>query len=460
MEGNKPWYKGKVWYFLNSLKLTLFVLITLAVVSILGTVVEQNQPVENYIAAYGEKWTRALLYVRANDLFHSWWFLALLTLLAINIIVCTFERFPPKWKSLLNHKPEGKFDPNLISRFSNNQTVTVEAGSDEVKGRIEAALRKKKFKFVTLGEKGDWSLYAWKGAVGRLGSDFTHISLLLILLGAIVGSFAGFKDYRAIYVGGTLSLPNTDFELKLENFWIDYYESGQIRQYNSLLSVIENGKEVMKKQIWVNEPLYYKGVRFYQSSYGMAWSKVADARIALKKKNKDEHEEPVIIPWETLTKIPNSKYSAKVVGYAADFAYDEKTNQVYSKSPEADNPAVKLEVYEGDRLVSTPWVFMKYPGIFPAIPNADDDLVFVTFRPTMYSGLSVNKDPGTNIVWAGSIVMGLGFYLAFFVYHRRIWIQVRNSGNSTEVRAGGIINKNNFVIERELKEIMDSASTD
>lgn len=460
MEGNKPWYKGKVWYFLNSLKLTLFILITLAVVSILGTVVEQNQPVENYLAAYGEKWTRFLLYLNADDMFHSWWFLALLTLLAINIIVCTFERFPPKWKSLLNHKPEGKFDPKFIDRFSNNQTVSVDAGSDAVKERIEASLKKKKFKFVVLGESGDWSLYAWKGAVGRLGSDFTHISLLLILLGAIVGSFAGYKDYRAVYVGDVLSLPKTDFDLKLEKFWIEYYDSGQIRQYNSLLSVIENGKEVMQKQIWVNEPLYYKGVRFYQSSYGMAWSKVEDARIALKKKNKDAHEEPVIIPWETVTKIPGSKYSAKVVGYAADFAFDEKTNQVYSKSPEAENPAVKLEVYEGDRLVSTPWVFMKYPGIFPAIPNSDEDLVFVTFKPTMYSGLSINKDPGTNIVWAGSIVMGLGFYLAFFVFHRRIWIQVRNSGRSTEVKLGGMINKNNFVLERELKEIIDSASTD
>ncbi|MBI5586807.1 MAG: cytochrome c biogenesis protein ResB [Deltaproteobacteria bacterium] len=460
MEGNKPWYKGSIWYFLNSLKLTLTVLITLAVVSIFGTVVEQNQPVENYVAAYGEKWTKFIVYVHANDLFHSWWFLALLTLLAVNIIVCTFERFPPKWKSLLNHKPEGKFDSKLIERFSNNQTVTVSAGSDAVKARMEAALRKKKFKFVTLGSRGDWCFYAWKGAVGRLGSDFTHISLLLILLGAIVGSFAGYKDYKAVYVGGTLSMPKADFEVKLNKFWIDYYESGQIRQYNSLLSVIENGKEVMQKQIWVNEPLYYKGVRFYQSSYGMAWSKVEDARLSLKKKNKDTPEKPVVIPWETLTKIPDSKYSVKVVGYTADFAYDEKTNQVYSKSPEASNPAVRLEVYEGDRLVSTPWLFMKYPGIFPAIPNADDDLVFVTFKPTMYSGLSINKDPGTNIVWAGSIVMGIGFYLAFFVFHRRIWVQVKDSGKSTEVKIGGMINKNNFVLEKDLKEIVDSVTSD
>lgn len=460
MEGNKPWYKGKVWYFLNSLKLTLFVLITLAVVSIFGTIVEQNQPVENYLAAYGEKWTKALLYVHADDLFHSWWFLALLTLLAINIIVCTFERFPPKWKSLLNHVPESKFDSKLIERFSNNQTVQASASASVAKEKIEATLKKKKFKFVSLGSEGDWSIYAWKGAIGRLGSDFTHISLLLILLGAIVGSFAGYKDFRAVFVGDTLSLPKAGFDLRLDKFWIDYYDSGQIKQYNSLLTVVENNKDVMQKQIWVNEPLYYKGVRFYQSSYGMAWSKVADARIALKKKNKDSHEDPVIIPWDTLTKIPGSKYSVKVVGYTADFAYDEKTNQVFSKSAEADNPAVKLEVYEGDKLISTPWLFMKYPGIFPAIPNSDEDLIFVTFKPVMYSGLSVNKDPGTNIVWAGSIVMGIGFYLAFFVYHRRLWIQVKTSGKSSEVKLGGMINKNNFVLEKELKEIADSVSTE
>jgi hypothetical protein len=170
----------------------------------------------------------------------------------------------------------------------------------------------------------------------------------------------------------------------------------------------------------------------------MAWSKVEDARIALKKKNKDTHEEPVIIPWQTVTKIPGSKYSAKVVGYAADFAFDEKTNQVYSKSPEAENPAVKLEVYEGDRLVSTPWVFMKYPGIFPAIPNSDEDLVFFTFKPTMYSGLSI-KDPGTNTTGR---LDRMGQVSTRVLRIHRGYDRVRN-GRSTEVKLGGMINKNN-----------------
>ncbi|MBI5641854.1 MAG: cytochrome c biogenesis protein ResB [Deltaproteobacteria bacterium] len=458
----KPWHKAalsKIWYFFNSLKLTLFVLITLAVVSIFGTVIEQNLPVEDYLKQYGEKWTSFILYLRLNDMYHSYWFVALLAMLALNIIVCTFERFPPKWKALLNHKSD-KFDSKLIDKFSNKETFTVNASPEAVKERVISAFKRKKYDVISSGAGSEFHFYAWKGRIGRLGSDFTHISLLLILLGAIVGSFAGYKDFRAVFVGGDMSVPKADFRIKLDKFWIDYYDSGQIKQYNSMLTVVEDGKEVLKKQIWVNEPLYYKGIRFYQSSYGMAWNRVEEAQIAVKKKNQDNTGEPITLKWENPQELTGTKYSVKLVGYTADFAYDEKTNTVYSKSAEAENPAVKVEITEDGKVISTPWLFLKYPGIFPAIPNSDEDLVFTGFRGVMYSGISINKDPGTNIVWAGSIVMGFGFILAFFVYHRRVWVVVKDSGKSTEVKLGGIINKNNLVFEKELKDIVELVSSD
>ncbi len=458
----KAWYQAigsKLWYLFNSLKLTLFVLITLAIVSIFGTVIEQNLPAEDYVARYGEKWARVIFYLHLNDLFHSFTFQALLAALALNIIVCTFERFPPKWKALLNHRSE-KFDPNIVDRFSNSETVSLKVPAETAKGRVLKAFARKKFKTMTFSSGSDQLVYAWKGIIGRFGSDVTHISLLLILLGAIVGSVAGYKDYRAVYEGGTIKIPKADFKLRLDKFWIDYYDSGQIKQYNSLLTVMENGKEVLHKQIWVNEPLYFKGIRFYQSSYGVAWDRVNDAGIAIKKKGESDPQAPVTVKWEQLVKMPNSKYSVKLVGYTADFAYDEATGTVYSKSPDANNPAVKLEVYEGGKLVSTPWIFLKYPGIFPAIPNSDTDLVLEGYHGEMYSGISINRDPGTNIVWLGAAVMGIGFILAFFVYHRRVWVRIRGNGKSTEVKIGGMINKNNFVFEREIKEILDSVKSD
>ncbi len=454
----KAWYSrvgSNIWYFFNSLKLTLGVLITLAVVSIFGTIVEQNKSVSEYVQAYGEKWTNFIIALRLHDLFHSWWFIALLGALALNIIVCTFERFPPKWKSLLDHKPKS-FDGKLIERFSNHQAFSLDAGSQSVKERVIKAFRKKRFDIIEVPSgNGEHYLYAWKGRMGRLGSDVTHISLLLILLGAIVGSFAGYKDYTAIYVGSEITVPKETFKLRLDKFWIDYYETGQIRQYNSLLTVVEDGKDVFTKQIWVNEPLYYKGVRFYQSSYGTGWNRLAEAQIQVKRKSGEEAEAPFMLKWEAEKPlpIPGTKYSARLVGYTADFAYDEKTNTVFSKSADAENPAVNLEVYDGERLVSTPWIFLKYPGIFPAIPGSDVDLVFTGYRGVMYSGLSVNKDPGTNIVWAGTIVMGIGFILAFFVYHRRVWIIVRETGRSSEVKLGGMINKNNFAFEKDMADL-------
>jgi cytochrome c biogenesis protein len=454
----RAWYQvigSKVWYFFNSLKLTLSILFSLSFLSIFGTVIEQNQPIENYLKAYGEGWTRFILYTGLNDMYHTRWFLAFLTMLILNIIVCTFERFPPKWKMLLSHKPK-RFEPRLIEKFANHQTLTLNGDAATVKERVTKAFRKKRFRVETIDDSdGGECLYAWKGRMGRLGSDVVHLSLLLILLGAVLGSTYGYKDFRAIYVGGSITVPQADFSLRLDKFWIEYYDTGQVRQYNSLLTVIEDGKDVHQKQIWVNEPLYYKGIRFYQSSFGTAWNKLEVARIALVKVDADTTEPPITVKWNELTRVPGSPYSVKLIGYAADFAYDERSNTVFSKSAEADNPAINIEVYEGENLVSAPWLFMNYPGIFPAIPGGDYDMVFAGFRGINYSGISINKDPGTNVVWLGTAVMGIGFILAFFVYYRRIWVHLKKTDRSTEVKIGGLINKNNFVFEKEMNEIIE-----
>ena len=457
------WYRtlgSRIWYFLNSLKLTLFILISLAATSIIGTVIEQNQPVEKYIEAYGEQWTGFIFYAGLHDMYHALWFVALLAMLSVNIVVCTFERFPPKWKSLLEHKND-KFDPRLIEKFSHHETVRVKEGADAVRAKLEDLLKKRKWGVEsTVGTGKEFFIYAWRGRMGRLGSDFTHISLLVILLGAIIGSYYGFKDYTAVTEGRTISVPQADFKLRLDKFWIDYYDTGQIKQYNSLLTVIDGGKEVLQKQIWVNEPLFYKGIRFYQSSYGQSWNKLAEAEIALKVKSKDSVGDPVKVKWDTLEPVPGSKYSVKLVGYTGDFAYDEASNTVFSKSAEANNPAINVEVYDGEKLVSTPWLFMKYPGIFPAIPDSDIDIVYIGHKGLWYSGISINKDPGTNVVWVGTAIMGFGFILAFFVYHRRVWIYIKEDGGSTEVKIGGTINKNQLVFERDIRELTDSIATD
>jgi cytochrome c biogenesis protein len=454
---------SKAWAFFNSIKLTLFILISLAVVSIFGTVIEQGKPEDVYLLAYGERWTKLIYFLNLDDMYHSVWFTALLVLLTANIIVCTLDRFSPKWRNLLRSNPP--FDPSIISKLKNREVFTVSADIDTVKGALKTVFNDRGYRVKTYeADKGIGSgcaqegsahgLYAWRGKIGRFGSDFTHVSLLIILLGSIIGSFFGFSTFRPIPLGGNVAVPNTDFELRLDKFWIEYYDNGQVKQYNSDLTVVRDGRDVTSKHIWVNEPFDFAGIRFFQASYGTSWNTVKEAQIsAVKRVNgNNEFGPPVNIKWGETGKLPDTPWSARVTAYVADFVYDDKYG-VTSKSAEALNPAVRVEVYEDGKLVSTPWLFFNYPGYFADIPDSDYYLVLVGYRSLPYSGISINKDPGTNIVWLGSIIMGFGFIFAFYVNFKRVWVDVKENGNLLEVAIGGMINKNQLSFTREFSEL-------
>ncbi len=474
-----------IWGLFGSLKSTLFILFCLAIVSIIGTVIQQNQPAEFYNEEYG-KWAPLILRIGLENMYHAWWFSTLLLLLVLNIIVCTIDRFPPKWKATLESKVDA--DPRFIKNLLANHTLVLQSEPAFVRERILNVLRKRRYNVkeapdsFNRGPEGI-SIYAWKGIIGRFGSDVVHVSLLLILFGAILGSVVGFKDFGAFYEGEAATVPveelqlgidrswrgiplpkierrkkASDIQLRLDKFWIDYYESGQIKQYNSILTLSDNGKEIIKgRQIWVNAPLSYKGFVFYQSSYGTAYDKVKQADFLLK----DSNTHKIIIPsfavvWNTPYDIPGTDYTIKVVGFVSDFAFDPSSKTVFTKSVEHNNPAIHVEIYKNGKPLTNPWLFYNYADLFAAIPDSNYELVFNGYKGIVYTGLSINKDPGTNVVWLGAALMVTGFFMAFFIFHKRIWVNVRRNSDTTEVYIGGMINKNKFVFEREFSEIVES----
>lgn len=446
----------KIWDFFNSLKLTLTVLLSLAVVSIIGTVVEQGKPVEFYTKTYGEKVASYVLSFGFHDMYHAWWFLTLLVLLTANIIVCTIDRFPQKWKASFESRVV--VESNFIKNLGNSTAFTVNGDIPIIRNKIIDILKKKRYKIKNVDVLDGAAVFAWKGTIGRFGSDVTHISLITILVGAVVGSIFGFKDFITIDEGATINAPKTGFQVKLDKFWIDYYESGEIKQFNSQLTVVENGKDVLSKKIWVNEPLKYKGIWFYQSNYGMAYDRIKDAKLMLKDKKRNQPiGEPFEVKWREpfkIPKIPGTNLSVNLVGFVSDFGFDENTKQVFARSPEHNNPAIQVVVYDGEKPISGPWLFLNYPEIFTTIPNTDYDLIFMGYRGLNYTGLSMTKDPGTNIVWIGSIIMAVGFIFAFFIFHKRVWVRIQSTENGVDVHIGGMINKNKIMFEKEFSEIV------
>ena len=94
MTTTKGNFVSSVWNFFCSLKLTIFLLIGLAVASIIGTVVQQNASPEQYLKEYSEATIRLFSALNFFDMYHSWWFILLLYLLTVNLVACSIKRLP------------------------------------------------------------------------------------------------------------------------------------------------------------------------------------------------------------------------------------------------------------------------------------------------------------------------------------------------------------------------------
>lgn len=192
----------KVYDFLCSVKLSLIVLIGLAVTSIIGTVLQQGKEAQHYYSIYGDTWGSVIEVLNLGDMYHSWWFLVLLSLLMVNIAFCSFKRFPSAWRQMKDADPI--YTGRSVALHERMSLSVKGASVEDVAAKAEEFLSQK---FGTPVGKADveGSTYIMfsKGAWARYGVYVTHCSLFLFALGAIVGLLWGFKGYMPIIEGRT-----------------------------------------------------------------------------------------------------------------------------------------------------------------------------------------------------------------------------------------------------------------
>src|SRR4030066_1584062 len=128
----------KVWKFFPSLKLAIFVIIILAVASIIGTIIEQNQPLEKYRQFYSDGMIRLFESLNLFDMYHSWWFLLLLVLLTVNLSCCTLDRLPRTVKVVRN--PKTTLDENLEKSLAHAGRWEKEGGMEGLADTYTAAM--------------------------------------------------------------------------------------------------------------------------------------------------------------------------------------------------------------------------------------------------------------------------------------------------------------------------------
>ena len=441
-EKHTPSPMDRVWDFFTSVKLAIVTLIVLAVTSILGTIVEQNQPPEKYHKIY-EDWAFALM-DRMNlfDMYHSMWFLFILVLFTVNLSCCTIDRFPKMLKVVRN--PRTKLDGSLEKTLSLSdrwkRKGTLQEWAEKYAGALSSSFAKPR---VT-EDGGEVHLYAETGVASRFGVYVTHLSIIIIFIGAIVGNVFGFKGFVNVPEGesvtqvpirGGILMQDLGFTIRCNTFTLETYPSGQPKAYKSDLSVIDGGRETLRKTIVVNDPLQYKGIWFYQSSYGQAGG--VTAQVAVSRRDGT--------PKGALALPPNEP--VRIDGYGVVRGVN------YMENFQGNGPALQVVVEKPGQPSASFWLLQRLPDLDR---QRADSLVFSFggLSSKMFTGLQVAKDPGVNIVWLGCALMVIGLIMAFFLSHQRVWVRLaRGTDGRVEVVLAGSASRNRIAFEKRFEKL-------
>lgn len=436
----------QLWDFFCSLRLSIFLLIGLAVTSIIGTVIPQG-PQAEYLATLSETKIRLYTALGFFDMYHSWWFILLLYLLTLNLICCSIKRLPRVWKIV--SEPVLVMDETYQKGLSSVKELKLRGSKPELKEKVSAVLKAEFGEPVVTERDGEIHLFAQKSPYARLGVYVVHLSIVIIFIGALIGSFFGYKAYVNIPEGGSVSqvasrsgkMIDLGFEVMCEKFSVTFYDTGAPKEFKSILTVLENGKPVPGQTsvpVIVNDPLTHKGITFYQSSYGPT-DEGAKYHITVRDRTTGQ-----AVPME------GRQGERLALPGGAFLSVMEATMDVRPFLKEFDGPGAQVEFTPpGGQPESFVILSQKFDS-FNAQRGGNLVISFDGMDQKYFTGLQVAKDPGVWVVWLGCFLMVVGIIMAFFMSHRRVWARIADDG----VTVGGSASKNPAGFEMQFDELV------
>ena len=451
----------KFYKTLASIRTGIILLIITGVLSAIGTFVLQRPATDVDVLERTYSPTTLLWLDRfgLTDVFHAWWFALLLTLVSLSIIFASLERWPNAWRFYA--RPYRKPEAHFRAALPHHTEIPVASG----KAGLDAAERG----FASVGLKAERivdadsiSLYAERHRMSVLAVYIVHLSLLLIFFGGILDAIYGYRGYMPIIKGETngqleVRMRNKDvkhqlpFAIRCDDTGQENYADGTPKRWWSNLTVVENGKDVAHKMIVVNDPLLYKGIRFYQSSYGMT-GKLDHVELQAMTPGMSPNAKPIRLGLNQTAQV-DPETTVKLARFVPDFFIQD--NEVFARSNELENPAFELVVTNKGKETKT-W-------LMPRIANATDSkeipYVFAVSDLKMlnYTGLQVSHEPGQWSVWAGVVLMAFGLAVAFYLVHMRFWaMAVNDPKKGWVIWVGGAFNKNKERFEERYNALVEA----
>ena len=309
----RPWFA-----FFSSMRFAVALLSVLAIASVVGTVLQQNQPKQNYVVKFGAFWTEIFEFLGLFDVYASAWFMLIMLFLMLSTGLCMWRNVPPFLREMRSFRTQTT--AKSLAHMKHTALLPRDIGS--LKTEIAAKYwQVNGFQTrITPREDGSVLLSAKKGAMNKWGYIFAHAAIIVICLGGLVDSNLLLKigmltgkivpdtssqyarDFQAasrlsasnlsfranaeVVEGQTIEaafinadkgllLQELPFTLELKKFHIDFYNTGMPKDFASDIVVTDkaSGNRVAQT-IRVNHPLTINGITIYQSTYGDGGSDV------------------------------------------------------------------------------------------------------------------------------------------------------------------------------------------
>ncbi|MBN1571802.1 MAG: cytochrome c biogenesis protein ResB [Deltaproteobacteria bacterium] len=382
--------------YLSSIRFTVVILTTIAIVAGIGTLVGQNLPETAYIDLYGDRLYSILKLFSITDIYHSVYFNALLALFITNLTLCTLKFAPARIRDALSRD---------IRRRSYSHSEKIESGvpSEECVLRVKKALGRhalRPFHRVVKKRAGKKiELFSEPHPILSLGALVVHISIIVIILGGLVSSLFGFSGEMIISEGSSSNelfvrsghIYKLDFDVALEKFTIESYSDGTPKEYRSDIRFKRGGSEV-DAALTVNHPAKFDGIRFYQSDFGNSLEEAVISIYDKDGKRLFEGKAPYMVP------VPIEDLGIAVI--LAEF-FDNYENR---------GPAAHIIVVKGEKMTAL-WANTDPPELAGPAGRGKDGLLFVlkSYKLIPYSGISASYEPGLPLVWTGFILLSIGF---------------------------------------------------
>jgi len=231
-----------------------------------------------------------------------------------------------------------------------------------------------------------------------------------------------------------------DFTIKCNTFDIKFYDTGAPEEYKSNISIIENEKEVLKRDIIVNDPLRYKGINFFQSNYGVSSADSLTLEIESKSSKMVYHH---TLKAGQSFDLPENGGKFTLIRYLPQF--DFKGHNL------GESFIGKVKKPDGKEFM------IVLPIRFPTFDRMrHGEFVFLAehYEKKYYTGLQVTYDPGVLYVYAGFILMIAGCFITFFMSHQSIMVEITKEKNDElSVCICGKANRNNQSMKLKIEKM-------